>query len=211
MLNRYLTSSFLAAAVVALPLAFTGCGDSGTTTPTSSTPTNGAGERTGRAVDRAVDRTADATNDAAHRTGAAVDRAADRTGAAVDRAADRTGAAADRATSTWNNPGTGTTTDNRTTASGSGAATRPSNVPGMPSVTGTSTSDMSTADAAAQRLIDNARENLKQNDISKAKTLVAELKQDGMYSKLSATQKANVDALEKQVGAANTGTAQETK
>jgi hypothetical protein len=61
---------------------------------------------------------------------------------------------------------------------------------------------MSTADAAAQRLIDNARKNLTENDVSKAKTLVSELRQDGMFNSLSADMKAKVEQLEKDVNAA---------
>jgi hypothetical protein len=223
MLNRY--SALLAAAVLSIGL--TGCNNSDNTTPTASTP--GPAQRTGAAVDNAARNTADAAHDAANRTGAAMDRAADRTAAgmnnaadrtsnAVNNAADRTRDAADRTTagvnSTVDRTRT-TSTDTNNTSSGSAANNNntgaASNLPGMPSVTGTSTSDMSTADAAAQRLIDNARSNLKENDVSKAKTLVSELKQQGMYDSLSSTMKAKVDQLEKDVNAAPGATAQENK
>jgi hypothetical protein len=217
MLNRYLTSTFLAAAVVSAGLM--GCNNSNDTTPTASTP--GPAQRTGAAVDNAARTTADNARDAANRTGNAVDRAADRAANAANNAADRTAAgvnnAADRAANAANNAATDThtfgTTGNTgttgTTANNQGNTN--SNVPGLPSVTGTSTTGMSTADAAAQRLIDNARNNIKQNDLSKAKTLLSELKDKGMYDSLSSAQKANVDKLEQEINAAPGATAQENK
>ena len=181
-------------------------------------------ERAGRSVDNAARNTADAAHDAANRTGTVIDNAAARTGNAVDNAAARTSNAANDAanrtstavnntatdvrsgaSSTWSANGT----TNNTTAGGANA-TQPSNVPGLPSVNGTSTNNMSTADAAAQRLIDNARNNIKQNDYSKARTLLSELKDKGMYDSLSAPQKANVDQLEKDINA-GAATAQENK
>lgn len=209
MLNRY--SAMLAAAVLSCSLV--GCGRDDTTTTTSNTP--GPAQRTGAAIDNAGRNTADAAADAANRTGAAVDRAADRTAAGVNNAADRTAAGVN---TTVDRTRTTTTTDTTAGATGTTGTTAnntatgaTANVPGLPSVTGTSTSGMSTADAAAQRLIDNARNNLKQNDVSKAKTLVSELKQQGMYDSLSSTMKTNVDQLERDVNAAPGATAQENK
>ena len=203
MLNRYLTSSFLAAAV--LSLGMVGCDRSGGTTST----TEGPGERTGRAVDNAARNTADAAHDAANRTSNAANNAADRTANTANNAADRAAGATDTYRPNATVTGTNNTTTGNTTADNTAPRTTDSKVPGMPSVTGTSTSNMSTADAAAQRLIDNARKNLQDNDVSKAKTLVAELKDKGMYDSLSAQQKANVDKLEQDVN--SKATAQETK
>jgi hypothetical protein len=202
MLNRY--SAFLASAIVSAGLM--GCNSSNDTTPTARTP--GPAQRTGAAVDNAARNTADAAHDAAARTGAAVDRAADRTGAAVDRAADRTSAGVNTTVDRTRTSTDVRTTDGTANNNNTGAT---SNLPGMPSVNGTSTSGLSTADAAAQRLIDNARNNIKQNDISKAKTLVSELKDKGMYDSLSANMKASVDQLERDVNAAPGATAQENK
>jgi len=197
MLNRYLTSSFLAAAVLSLGIA--GCDRSSSTTPTSSTP--GAGERTGRAVDDAARNTADAARDTGNRASNAANNAADRAAGATDTY--RPNSQANTGTGGTNNTAGNSTADN------TAPRTTDSKAPGMPSVTGTSTSNMSTADAAAQRLIDNAHKNLQDNDVSKAKTLVAELKDKGMYDSLSAQQKANVDKLAEEVN--NKSTAQETK
>jgi hypothetical protein len=192
MFNRYLTSSFLAAAVVSMSLI--GCGRSDDNRTTSTPPrTDGPAERAGERIDNAGRNTADAARDAANRTGAAMDRTVDRTAAGVNN--------------TVNNGTTGTTDR---TAAGT-PRTSDSNMPGMPSVTGTSTTGMTTADAAAQRLIDNARNNIKQNDVGKAKTLLAELKEKGMYDSLSSTQKSNVDKLEQEINAAPGATVQENR
>jgi len=193
MFNRYLTSSFLAAAV--LSLGMVGCDSASNNTTTSNPP--GPGERAGQAVDNAARNTADAAHDTANRTSNAANNAADRA----------TGATYTYRPNTQVNTGTNTT--GNPTADNTAPRTTDSKVPGLPSVTGTSTSNMTTADAAAQRLIDNARKNLQENDVSKAKTLVSELKDKGMYDSLSAEQKANVDKLEAEVN--SKATAQETK
>lgn len=203
MFNRYLTSSFLTAAVVSMSLI--GCGRSDDNRTTSTPPrTDGPAERAGEAIDNAGRNTADAARDAANRTGAAMDRAADRTATGVNNTVDRT-TGATGVTGT-----TGTTGTTGVTAAGT-PRTSDSNIPGMPSVTGTSTTGMTTADAAAQRLIDNARNNIKQNDVGKAKTLLAELKEKGMYDSLSSAQKANVDKLEQEINAAPGATVQENR
>lgn len=94
---------------------------------------------------------------------------------------------------------TANTVDNATGASTQPGATTRSSIPGLPSVNGTSTTDLKVSDAAAVRLIDNAKNNLKQGDVDKAKTLLNELKQPGMYDNLSAQIKSQVDELETQI------------
>jgi hypothetical protein len=177
----------LASAVLAVCLsaAVVGCDRGSDTGGTAATPT--AGDRAGQAADNAAQKTGDAMQAAGDR----VKDAANTTGNAVRDAVNNTGAAARDAA---NNAGT---------AANDAAATRPAGLsaklPGMPSVNGTDTSHMTTADAAAQRLIDNARNNLSQNDLDKAKTLVSELKQPAMYDSLSADMKAKVDQLSTEV------------
>ena len=75
-----------------------------------------------------------------------------------------------------------------------------SNLPGLPSVNGTSVKGLSTADAAALRLIDEAKNAAAKGDNSKLKTLVGELKQ--MYESLSPTMKSQVDELATKAGPA---------
>jgi hypothetical protein len=128
---------------------------------------------------------------AGERTGRAVDNAANN---AANNARDAANRTANSANNAANNTNTGSTAG-----------------PGLPSVQGTDTGNMTTPDAAAQRLIDNARNNLRDRDINKAKALLAELKDKGMYDKLSATQRTNVDQLERDINAAGSGTAQENR
>ncbi|MGN6367492.1 MAG: hypothetical protein ACTHN5_04455 [Phycisphaerae bacterium] len=88
---------------------------------------------------------------------------------------------------------------NATTQPGASSA---SNMPGLPSVNGTSVKGLSTADAAATRLIDEAKNAMAKGDTSKVKTLVGELKQKGMYDSLSAPVKSQVDELAMQAQSA---------
>ena len=193
MLKTLVNSTVLAAAVV-LPMSFAACERPANETATTP-PTGGAGERTGRAVDNAANNAANNTRDAANRTANSANNAANNAANSANNAANNAANSANNAANnTANNTG-------RTTAG-----------PGLPSVQGTNTGDMTTPDAAAQRLIDNARANLREGDSNKAKALLAELKDKGMYDKLSATQRANVDQLEKDINSgAASGTAQENK
>lgn len=126
---------------------------------------------------------------------------AQRTGAAIDNTARN---AADNTRDAVNNTADNTRDAANNTINSAANNNDKSSIPGMPSVNGTSTSNLSTADAAAQRLIDNARNNISQGDTGKAKTLLAELQQKGMYDKLSADLKAKVDQLAKDLGATPT-------
>ena len=58
------------------------------------------------------------------------------------------------------------------------------------------------AAASAQRLLDGAQASLQSHDWQKAQTIVDQLKQPGMYDKLSASMKQKVDAFAKQLAAA---------
>jgi hypothetical protein len=123
--------------------------------------------------------------------------------AACDRSPESTSAGSNTATpgeqsapSSNNN----TMAGGNTTGAGNSAATQPatsssSKLPGLPSVNGTSVEGLSTADAAATRLIDEAKNDLAKGDISKAKTLIGEMQQKGMYDSLSAPVKSQVDEL----------------
>jgi hypothetical protein len=66
----------------------------------------------------------------------------------------------------------------------------------LPSLTGTDTTNMPTADAAAQRLIDAARLSLKENP-GKAKTHLGNLRQ--MSEQLTPGMKAKVDELAREI------------
>jgi hypothetical protein len=98
-----------------------------------------------------------------------------------------------------------------TMGAGDVAATQPgasssSRMPGLPSVNGTSVKGLSTADAAATRLIDEAKNAINRRDLSKARTLVGELQQKGMYDSLSAPVKSQVDELAMQAAKASPAT-----
>ena len=183
MLKTLVNSTVLAAAVV-LPMSFAACERSANESA-STPPRPGPGETAGRAVDNAANNAANAARNTANNAQDAANRTAADARDAANRTANNTGSNVNSAPN--------------------------SAVPGMPSVQGTSTSDMTTADAAAQRLIDNARNNLRDRDFNKAKALLAELKDKGMYDKLSATQRGNVDQLEKDINTSQSGTAQENR
>ena len=210
MLKILVNSTVLAAAVV-LPMSFAACERS--TNDTASTPPTGAGQRAGQAVDNAANNARETANNAANNAREGTNTAANNAREAANRTANSANNAANNAANSANNAA------NNAANTANNVANNPNNAnngstagPGMPSVQGTSTSDMTTADAAAQRLIDNARSNLKDNDVSKAKTLLTELKDKGMYDKLSVAQRANVDQLEKDINAATaSGTAQENR
>jgi hypothetical protein len=76
------------------------------------------------------------------------------------------------------------------------STSRPQQIPGLPSLSGTDTTGMPAADAAAQRLIDAARLSLK-DDPGKARTHLGNLRQ--MYDQLTPTMKEKVDALAREV------------
>ncbi len=124
--------------------------------------------------------------------------------AACDRSSETTSTGS--ATGTPANQSAATSNNNNTMAggntegAGNAATTQPatsssSKLPGLPSVNGTSVQGLSTADAAATRLIDEAKNDLAKGDISKARTLIGEMQQKGMYDALSAPVKSQVDEL----------------
>jgi hypothetical protein len=84
---------------------------------------------------------------------------------------------------------TGNAIANDTTAATQSAG---NSMPGLPSVNGTSTSNLSTADAAAQRVLDELQNSITKGDTTKAKTLANEL--SGMRNSLSPEYQAKVDA-----------------
>lgn len=202
-MRKTLNSAVLSFCVAAASVAFVGCDRGADNGGTAAAP--GPGERTGQAVDNAARNTGDAAANAGARMRDATDNAAanarntaNNVGASAQNAADNAGAAArntaaDVRTSAQN--AGNNTVHTASDATGNQPSGATSKLPGLPSVNGTDTSKMSTADAAAQRLIDNARNNISQNDLGKAKTLVSELKQQSMYDSLSADMKAKVDQL----------------
>jgi hypothetical protein len=212
-MSKLLNSAVLSFCVAAASVAFVGCDRSGDTGATAANP--GPGERAGQAVDNAARK----TGDAAANAGAQIRNGADNAAANARDAANNAGAAArnaaDNASASANNAANNVRTSAQDAGNASvhaasdatgngGNQANSSKLPGLPSVNGTSTSNMSTADAAAQRLIDNARNNIQQNDLSKAKTLVSELKQQSMYDSLSADMKAKVDQLATDVNKGST-------
>jgi hypothetical protein len=205
-MSKLLNSAVLSFCVAAASVAFVGCDRSGDTGATAANP--GPGERAGQAMDNAARKTGDAAANAGAQIRNGADNAAANAGAAARNAADNASASANNAannvrTSAQDAGNASVHAASDATGNGGNQANS-SKLPGLPSVNGTSTSNMSTADAAAQRLIDNARNNIQQNDLSKAKTLVSELKQQSMYDSLSADMKAKVDQLATDVNKGST-------
>lgn len=169
-------SRALAAATLASLLSLTGCGNDNAANPQAQGPAERTGQDTGRAVDNAANKTADAVQGAANRTNDAVNNATNNANAT-----------------------------NQTGNSPNGTATTNSSLPSLPSVTGTNVNNLSTADAAAQRLLDSLQQEVaKPNNQSKIKALVDELQ--GMKNSLSADFQAKVDAAVKTAAAGNSAT-----
>lgn len=158
--------------------------------------------RAGNATDNAADKTRDASRDLANRADNATDRAGDNARRTGNDIANNTADTANRtADAVRPVPDTGVTAapgvmNNQSAATPTtqpGGAT--ANLPGLPSVTGTDTSNLKTADAAAQRLLDKAQVEGQKGDRDHVRRLVKELQE--MRDSLSPEFQRKVDDLAK--------------
>lgn len=175
-----------------------GCGDAGEEAPRTEGPIENTGEGIGQDIDRGLgnaerglERTGNELGDVGERTAGEIREGTNEVGAEM-----REGGRALTGEEGARQP---TATENRDN----------NVVPGLPSVQGTDTSNLSTADAAAQRLIDKVEVEMKKGDQDHVKRLISELQ--GMKDSLSAEYKQKVETLAKQAETMkpNTGTAAE--
>lgn len=187
-------------------LLLAACGDSSSNTPQSNNPNNppatqpGLAERTGRSIDNAADKTGDALKRAGDKVGDTSRDLANKTSDTADRVNDQTRADNTVRPAPAPDTGMGTTpgiTSNQpvTTPPTTQPKDSTAKLPGLPSVTGTDTSNLSTADAAAQRLLDKAQVEAQKGDTDHVRRLVKELQE--MRNNLSQPYQQKVDELAK--------------